>query len=1032
MARGVLVVNAIVLLLLSVGVGQFVFFSEDMTAIKWSPLCFALKLLGELKVCPVATTALSQSKKVTCLLRTPLSIGGMAALLCLLTALILLFISTQRTSIHNSTVETIRHFFLKYYRLYVGRKMLLNFRDSCKNPRLQQETLLQEIIRKNKSTAYGCQFHLGCIKSLEDFSQKHPITEYSRYEPFVNRIAGGEENIMTTEKVRRLILTSGTTGRSKMIPQDEYYVEKTFILKEALLHDVYPQLHPMQSKLRYHCNSQLRKSGGGISMAAATALEDYMTRDMMIYSSPSAAFMIGTEYEASYIHLLFALRDKNVGSVWVTFISLFVDVMKFLESNWRKIVDDLSEGTLNPDLKLCSDIRKYLIRALGSGDPIRATEVRRELEKGFDGIIKRLWPNLVVISTIDNVGLRQRVKKTYAKGVEMYSPVYISSENLLGLNLWPYNEGDAEYVLHLSENVFEFIHENDIDKSNPKTFLVDEVEVGEKYEVVFTQMYGLYRYRLGDVVEITGFYQNCPKVKVLYRKATLVNLVGEKIDQTVIADSIKASLSKWDDSVELSNYCVSESALLTGLYKDNREDEQKTLLSLKKNKNLIIKPADKGGATVVWRRDLYVSEAEKQLSGQTAYTKLPMDPTSEIQTFVKKTLATLVSKKHLPESAKALLHPCPQISNFYLLPKIHKANNPGRPIVSSHSCPTVLISQYVDSVLSPLVSTLPSFIQDTSHFLRISPHTNCFQFNGRFFRQIKGAAMGTKLGPSVACLTMGHFEEQMFSRYTGIKPILYKGNVETLCHDPSTRDHFPEPPITAFRIEKNISKHLVRASQPQAVVPNTPGTFPCNRGRCNTCPVVSCDKNLSIVGPNNNRLNVHQHFTCTSANVVYVLECKRCNILYVGETKRRLADRVTEHLRSIKQNLPGFPVATHFNPPSTCSIRYLMVSAAISCRGSDHDRLAAENRLIMKLGTLSPHGLNEIDKNIYERHEFYRIYRDTKQISIPIVYIVEKGGFLNLQEFMLANSSTARAQFKMPLKLRTREMGEILLKHLKM
>ncbi|KAJ8031858.1 hypothetical protein HOLleu_25198 [Holothuria leucospilota] len=145
----------------------------------------------------------------------------------------------------------------------------------------------------------------------------------------------------------------------------------------------------------------------------------------------------------------------------------------------------------------------------------------------------------------------------------------------------------------------------------------------------------------------------------------------------------------------------------------------KALLSLKKNKNLIIKPADKGGATVVWRRDLYVSEAEKQLSDQTAYTELPMDPTSEIQTLVKKTLATLVSQKHLPESAKALLHPCPQISNFYLLPKIHKANNPGRPIVSSHSCPTVLISQYVDSVLSPLVSTLPSFIQDTLHFLRL-------------------------------------------------------------------------------------------------------------------------------------------------------------------------------------------------------------------------------------------------------------------------------------------------------------------------
>ncbi|KAJ8038334.1 GH3 domain-containing protein [Holothuria leucospilota] len=126
------------------------------------------------------------------------------------------------------------------------------------------------------------------------------------------------------------------------------------------------------------------------------------------------------------------------------------------------IVDDLSEEKLNPDLKLSPDIGKYLIRALKSGDPIRAAEVRRELEKGSDGIMKRLWPNLTVISTIDNVGLRQRIKKSLAKGVEMYSPFYISPDNLLGLNLLPYNKGGVEYTLHLSENVFEFIQEKDV------------------------------------------------------------------------------------------------------------------------------------------------------------------------------------------------------------------------------------------------------------------------------------------------------------------------------------------------------------------------------------------------------------------------------------------------------------------------------------------------------------------------------------------------------------------------------------------
>lgn len=93
-----------------------------------------------------------------------------------------------------------------------------------------------------------------------------------------------------------------------------------------------------------------------------------------------------------------------------------------------------------------------------------------------------------------------------------------------------------------------------------------------------------------------------------------------------------------------------------------------------------------------------------------------------------------------------------------------------------------------------------------------------------------------------------------------------------------------------------------------------PWTFPCNRKRCNTCPVVSSDQLLSIQGPS---FMVTDRFSCISTNVVYILSCKRCNILYVGETKRRLAVRITEHLRSIDLNLPGFPVATHFIPLST-------------------------------------------------------------------------------------------------------------------
>ena len=52
-----------------------------------------------------------------------------------------------------------------------------------------------------------------------------------------------------------------------------------------------------------------------------------------------------------------------------------------------------------------------------------------------------------------------------------------------------------------------------------------------------------------------------------------------------------------------------------------------------------------------------------------------------------------------------------------MLPKIHQIDSPGRPIVSACSCPTELISSFVDDILQPLVKNLPSFCKDTDDVL---------------------------------------------------------------------------------------------------------------------------------------------------------------------------------------------------------------------------------------------------------------------------------------------------------------------------
>jgi hypothetical protein len=44
-----------------------------------------------------------------------------------------------------------------------------------------------------------------------------------------------------------------------------------------------------------------------------------------------------------------------------------------------------------------------------------------------------------------------------------------------------------------------------------------QAEAGQMYEVVITNVSGLYRYRMGDVIKVCGFHFECPIVEFMYR-----------------------------------------------------------------------------------------------------------------------------------------------------------------------------------------------------------------------------------------------------------------------------------------------------------------------------------------------------------------------------------------------------------------------------------------------------------------------------------------------------------------------------------
>ena len=123
--------------------------------------------------------------------------------------------------------------------------------------------------------------------------------------------------------------------------------------------------------------------------------------------------------------------------------------------------------------------------------------------------------------------------------------------------------------------------------------------------------------------------------------------------------------------------------------------------------------------------------------------------------------------------------------------------------------------------------------------------------------------------------------------------------------------------------------------------------------RCLTCEHPSSQ---DIICAPKCSFHIKNSFPCTSKNLIYCLSCLTCGKLYIGETKRMLSEHFREHLRDIKKNSNNSPVSQHFNSTNH-SINDITVSVLLEC-STDYHRKSTEMKLINKLGTLDPFGLN--------------------------------------------------------------------------
>ena len=94
----------------------------------------------------------------------------------------------------------------------------------------------------------------------------------------------------------------------------------------------------------------------------------------------------------------------------------------------------------------------------------------------------------------------------------------------------------------------------------------------------------------------------------------------------------------------------------------------------------------------------------------------------------------------------------------------------------------------------------------------------------------------------------------------------------------------------------------------------------CNRSACRHCPVL--DKTGWVKSTSTGRkYRTQTRISCTSSNVIYLIQCKICNKQYVGQTRNKILTRLNQHYSTIRTK-QDTPVSRHFNGHQCVMVRY--------------------------------------------------------------------------------------------------------------
>jgi hypothetical protein len=415
-------------------------------------------------------------------------------------------------------------------RVFAERATLL---DAMADTAGQQRAVLADLLSFNAGTEFGRAHTFDQVRTIDDFRKAVPIQDYAALAPMIERMAGGETNVLSADSPAVYFTSSGSTGAHKKIPVTPRFMKTSF----------FPFYYAAWAPMAEHFPEVLSTPDAVLNLKHDPRPAPKVTADGHPHLGASQV-----DFGTAFGEPLSA--EPGTDATWATLPST-VDPSDHVEKTYVRLRQAVAGDVrcvigINPAMVAAVpyQLRMWLprmIREIHAQDPRRARELEQLASRHAELRPAHIWPNMRVIFCW-TTGLASlylpRLREQFGADVTVLPAPVAASEGPMGVALDRHPRAGS---LVVTAAVHEFVPADEPLGPDSATLLPHELQAGQEYHAIFSHVGGLYRYAVGDVVRVVDMTAGAPRIEYAGR-ARLSDTAGERLRESQVIGAIAAAL----------------------------------------------------------------------------------------------------------------------------------------------------------------------------------------------------------------------------------------------------------------------------------------------------------------------------------------------------------------------------------------------------------------------------------------------------------------------------------------------------------